>query len=203
MAANKAKATTTAIKPVAAGARSGTARAMQRQVGDDAVKARTGMDWAAWFEWLDTQGAARLKHPAIVALLAARKNIGPWWNQMVTVAYEQARGLRVLHQKTKGFEISATKVLNMSTQAAFAAFAEARKRASWLPGVRYAVHKSTPNKSLRITWSDGGKSVSVYIYAKPDNRAQVAVTHGKLPTAAAAAKMQAFWRAALTRLAGR
>jgi uncharacterized protein YndB with AHSA1/START domain len=186
--------------------RSATARSapgMQRQVGNEAVKARTGLDWDGWFRWLDSQNARALDHKAIVALLSIKKNLGPWWRQMVTVAYEQARGRRAPQQKTQGFEISATKVLDVPLQDAFEAFANARKRAAWLAGVPLTVHKATPNKSLRITWSDGQKSVSVNFYSRPGDRAQVAVQHGKLSSAAAAAAMQAFWRAALTRLAGR
>jgi uncharacterized protein YndB with AHSA1/START domain len=179
------------------------ASGMQRQVGNEAVKARTGLDWDDWFRWLDSQNAKALDHKAIVALLSIKKNLEPWWRQMVTVAYEQARGLRAPQQKAGGFEISATKVLDVPLQAAFAAFADARKRAAWLAGVPLTVHKSVPNKSLRITWSDGQKSVSVNFYSRPGDRAQVAVQHGKLPSAAAAATMQAFWRSALTRLAGR
>lgn len=185
--------------------RSATARpssGMQRQVGNAAVKARTGLDWDGWFNWLDGQNARALDHKAIVALLSIKKSLEPWWRQMVTVAYEQARGLRAPQQKTGGFEISASKVLDVPLQAAFEAFANARKRAAWLAGVPLTVHKSVPNKSLRITWSDGQKSVSVNFYSKPGNRAQVAVQHGKLPSAEAADAMQAFWRAALARLAG-
>jgi uncharacterized protein YndB with AHSA1/START domain len=185
--------------------RSTTARpssGMQRRVGTDAVKARTGLDWDGWFNWLDGQNATALDHKAIVALLSIKKNLEPWWRQMVTVAYEQARGLRAPQQKPGGFEISASKVLDVPLQAAFEAFANARKRAAWLAGVPLTVHKSVPNKSLRITWSDGQKSVSVNFHSKPGNRAQVAVQHGKLPSVEAADAMRAFWRAALARLAG-
>jgi len=175
---------------------------MQRQVGNTAVKARTGLDWDGWFNWLDGQNARVLDHKAIVALLSIRKNLEPWWRQMVTVAYEQARGLRAPQQKTGGFEISASKVLDVPLQVAFEAFANARKRAAWLAGVPLTVHKSVPNKSLRITWSDGQKSVSVNFHSRPGDRAQVAVQHSKLPSAEAADAMQAFWRAALARLAG-
>ena len=73
---------------------------MQRQVGNTAVKARTGLDWDGWFNWLDGQNARALDHKAIVALLSIKKNLEPWWRQMVTVAYEQARGLRAPQQKT-------------------------------------------------------------------------------------------------------
>lgn len=175
---------------------------MQRRVGNEAVKVRTGLDWDGWFNWLDAQNARALDHKAIVALLSIKKNLEPWWRQMVTVAYEQARGLRAPQQKTGGFEISASRVLDLPLQAAFEAFANARKRAAWLAGVPLTVHKSVPNKSLRITWSDGQKSVSVSFRSKPGNRAQVAVQHSKLPSAEAADAMQAFWRAALARLAG-
>ena len=47
--------------------------------------------WAEWFALLDAAGAADLDHRGIVAVLAQRHGVGPWWQQMVTSAYEKAR----------------------------------------------------------------------------------------------------------------
>ena len=64
------------------------------EVSDAAVRAATRRTWAEWFTELDAAGAATMRHPAIVAVLAAREELSPWWQQTVAVRYEQARGLR-------------------------------------------------------------------------------------------------------------
>lgn len=116
-----------------------------------------------------------------------------WWAQMLTVGYEQARGLRRLHQKPEGFEISASRVIEAPVESVFSAWMDETTRARWLPEPGLTVHKSTPYKSLRATWTDGSKSISVNFYPRGDARTQVALQHGKLADAAAASRMKSFW----------
>jgi len=40
---------------------------------------------------LDKAGAKKMDHKQIVAYLSEQHQVGPWWQQMVTVGYEQAR----------------------------------------------------------------------------------------------------------------
>ncbi len=78
-------------------------------IGDEAVIAATGQRWEAWFDQLDQAGARELDHKGIVALLGNFEGVSPWWQQMVTVTYEQARGLRQKHEMADGYEISRSK----------------------------------------------------------------------------------------------
>lgn len=57
-------------------------------VSDEAVKARTGKDWAEWFRILDQAGAQQMHHKQIVACLAGQHQVEPWWQQMVAVTYD-------------------------------------------------------------------------------------------------------------------
>jgi hypothetical protein len=68
------------------------------EISDETVVAQTKKDWAAWFFTLDTSGAARLDHAAIVRLLAERHGVESGWAQTISVEYERARGLRAPHQ---------------------------------------------------------------------------------------------------------
>lgn len=169
------------------------------EVSDAAVQAATRRTWAEWFAELDAAGAGSMRHPAIVAVLAARDELSPWWQQTVAVRYEQARGLREKHEKPDGYSVSATKTIAAPIDRAFAAWSDQTLRASWL-GEPVTIRKATPEKSLRITWTDGTSNVEVNFYPKPAGRCQVAVQHGRLPNAAAAARMKAFWRDAVARL---
>jgi uncharacterized protein YndB with AHSA1/START domain len=163
------------------------------QISSAAVKVKTGKGWNEWLAILDRANAAKLGHTAIAQLLNRKFGVPGWWSQMVTVGYEQARGLRVKHQKPEGFEISVTRVIDADVKSIFKAWTDAKHRARWLPKTALTVHKATPNKSLRITWTDGSKSVSVNFYPKGTRKTQVALQHGKLRSAAAAAKMKKFW----------
>lgn len=73
------------------------------RMSDEAVQAKTGKNWEAWFKILDKAGAQKMNHKEIVAYLNQKHYVGPWWQQMVTVAYEQARGLREKHETATGY----------------------------------------------------------------------------------------------------
>jgi uncharacterized protein YndB with AHSA1/START domain len=163
------------------------------EISSAAVKVKTGRGWNEWLAILDREKAGTLGHKATAKLLNTKYGVPGWWSQMVTVGYEQARGLRVKHQKPEGFEIGASRVIDADVRKIFKAWLDARSRARWLPEAAIRVHKSTPHKSMRVTWIDGAKSISVYFVRKGANRTQVAVQHGKLASAATARKMKAFW----------
>ena len=173
------------------------------RMSDEAVQAKTGKTWKEWFAILDKAGARKLGHQEIVKYLSAEQGVGPWWQQMVTVTYEQARGLRDKHQKPGGYEISVSRTLNAPVTKLFKAFADEKLRDAWLAEDGLAIRKATPNKSLRFTWIDGKTSVQVSFVAKNPDKSQVVVQHSKLPNATASGKMKSYWGKALDRLRAR
>jgi uncharacterized protein YndB with AHSA1/START domain len=170
------------------------------RISDEAVKAKTGKNWKEWFAILDKAGASKLSHQDIVKYLHTKQGVGPWWQQMVTVAYERARGLRELYEKPKGFEISVSRTIKTPLAKLYKAFATEKIRETWLGEDGLTIRKSTPNKTLRVTWSDGKSSLEISFVAKDDSKSQVVVQHGKLADAKISAKMKRFWGAALDRL---
>ena len=171
-------------------------------IGDAAVQAKTGKTWAEWFAILDKAQATKMSHKEIVAYLSEQHQVGDWWQQMVTVTYEQARGLRAKHEKPEGFEISVSKTIGVPIATAFKAWKDARVRARWLPDGGLTIRTATPNKTLRGAWLDGPGSVNVSLYDKGESKCQVVVQHGKLMNAKAAARQKAYWSDALARLKG-
>lgn len=163
------------------------------RIGDEKLKDATGKTWAEWFSILDKEAAAKHTHKEIVAILNERHGIGPWWGQMVTVGYEQARGLRVPHQKPDGFEISVSKTIKIPVETAFLLFQDPKMRQRWLKDSNFVVRKATMNKSLRITWIDGTTSLSVNFYPKSANKAQITVQHQKIENAKTAEKFKQYW----------
>jgi uncharacterized protein YndB with AHSA1/START domain len=169
------------------------------RMGDAAVQAKTGKSWAEWFAALDALGASGLDHKGIVTLLDRHFDIGGWWQQMVTVTYEQERGLRTKHQKPDGYEVSGSKTIAASAAAAFAAWHDPALRARWLEEP-ITIRKATPGRSLRITWSDGIQDLDVMLYPRGEGRCQVTTQHGRLPDAETAARMKRYWAERLEQL---
>jgi uncharacterized protein YndB with AHSA1/START domain len=171
---------------------------MKQKVGDEAVKKATGKDWAGWLKILDKAGGRKMNHKQLVAFLDANHKVSGWWIQMVTVGYEQARGLRVLHEKPGGFEIGVSKTVNVPIQTLFEAFADEKQRAAWC-GDWLSVRKATRPKSARFNFKDG-TLVSVNFFAKAKGKSYVGVGHLNLKSATAAERMKKFWTGKLAEL---
>lgn len=168
-------------------------------VSTAAVREATGKTWAQWRAVLDKAGAVKRSHRENAEWLQARHQLPAWWAQMVTVAYEQARGLRAKHQKPDGFEVSVSQTMIAPVAAAFEAWKDPALREKWLPHTPLSVRKATPHKSIRITWGDG-TNLSVNFWPKGPLKCQVVPQHGKLPDAAAAERMKAYWTERLAAL---
>ncbi len=174
-------------------------RAYVPNMSDEAVKARTGKNWAAWFGALDKAGAAKLKHSQIAELLHEKHDMPGWWCQMVTVEYELARGLRVRHQTATGFSVSASKTIATSLPALYAATASAAKRKHWFPKGDLDVSSQTKDKYFRGAWN-GDARLEIGFYAKEGGKAQIAIQVNKLAKRADVDRERAAWKAALGKL---
>jgi uncharacterized protein YndB with AHSA1/START domain len=170
------------------------------RMSDEAVRAKTGKNWKEWFAILDQAGARKMNHQEIVKYLNTKQGVGPWWQQMVTVSYEQVRGLREKHQKPQGYQISVSRTIKVPLAKLFKSFANEKARQAWLPEDGLTTRKATPNKSMRITWNDGKSSLEISFNSKDGDKSLVVVQHSKLPDAKASTKMKAYWAKALDRL---
>ena len=170
-------------------------------MSDEAVESKTGKNWSRWFKHLDAAGAKKMTHQQIAAHLSDKHDVRPWWTQMIAVTYEQARGLREVHEKPGGFEISVSRTIAAPVSKAFKAWTDEKMRKQWLPA-DFTVRKSTTNKALRITWSDGTDLVAAF-YPKDKMKCQVVAQHAKLKDAKAGTKMKKFWADSLDRLKNR
>ncbi|MBX3361569.1 MAG: hypothetical protein KF912_05235 [Phycisphaeraceae bacterium] len=175
-------------------------------VSDEAVLRKTGHGWEHWMAVLDAFDVKRHGHKAAAEHLHAEHGVDEWWSQMVTVGYEQKRGLRQLRQKADGFSASASRTIGAGISRVLDAFEDKAQAARWLPeGV--VVHKVTrppmkdgrPTKpgSARMTWSDRTKTLSAWISEKSAKdgavKTVVQVQHDKLPDAQTCDQMRAMW----------
>jgi hypothetical protein len=202
MAARSSATKRRSTRPSATARPATPVREFSQRVSDDAVRAKTGRGWTEWFRLLDAAGAKRMTHREIVALAGERYGAGPWWRQMVTVSYEQSRGLRDVHQVASGYTAGVSRTMAAPCGALAAAFENARVRASWLRSTRFTVRSGMKGRVMRFD-GPAGTRVEASFTARGADRSTVTVEHTRLAGAAAVAKSKALWRAALDRLQAR
>lgn len=188
-----------AARTTAAKAQSNPAGNKVAGMSSEAVRAKTGKGWDEWFAILDRARAATWTHKEIARWLHDEQGVPPWWCQMVTVGFEQARGLRAMHETATGFTASASKTVAVPIAALWSAWDVEKKRARWLGKQHFTVRKATPEKSIRITWGDGS-NVEVMFYAKGEGKSLVTVQHMKLEDADEVVARKQLWSRALERL---
>jgi hypothetical protein len=170
-------------------------------IGSDKVAKRTGRGWREWFALLDAAKASEWKHAAIARWLATQKRLAGWWSQMVTVAYEQARGKRVRHQTASGFNVTCTKTIDASAATLWDALVEPRRRARWLQGTKLAIRTRAKPRRLRAALAGGPAIVEFRLAPKGARRCAITADVMKLPDAKAVAAHKRLWTAAFARLA--
>jgi hypothetical protein len=181
--------------------RAGVAQGMKLAgVGSDAVIKATGKAWEEWLRLLDSAGAKNLAHKDIALLLARQFRVPDWWSQMVTVGYEQARGLRAVNQRADGYAANTSRTIGTPLGKLYDAWSDPVMRARWLLDAPVEVCRCIDGKSMRMTWTAGGSRVDVGFYSKGERKSMVAVQHVKLGKASDVARQKAFWSEALERL---
>ena len=167
----------------------------KRPHSDEVVRRNTGRELDEWFALLDQWGAADRPHPEIARWLATEHAVPGWWAQGVTVAYEQARGLRAPGQRRDGdFSVSASKTVAVPVERLFEAFVDEDLRRRWLPDASFELRTAQPGRSLRANWEGGATRVNVNFVALGETKSQAALAHERLPDAETAEAMKAYWR---------
>jgi Domain of unknown function (DUF4287) len=186
---------------IAAGERPDTATPeFTPPMSDEKVTEATGRRWDEWFALLDAWNAASSSHTEIARWLVAEHDVASWWSQSITVAYEQARGLRAPGQRPDGWAISATKTIAVPVERLFEAFEDEALREAWLPGAQLRLRTATAPRSARYDWEDGSTRVNVGFTSLAQDKSRVALAHERLPDADTADEMKAWWRERLAAL---
>jgi uncharacterized protein YndB with AHSA1/START domain len=169
-------------------------------VGSEAVARATGRAWDEWLKVLDRAGAKTMPHKEIALMLSRKFAVPDWWSQMVTVGYEQARGLRAVNQRASGFAANASKTVGTAVDRLYDAWNDPAVRSRWLLDAPVEVRRSTDGKSMRMSWTVGDSSIDVGFFAKGAGKSVVQVEHAKLKSTADVLRQKEFWKDALDRL---
>jgi hypothetical protein len=163
-------------------------------MSDEAIGRRTGHGWEHWFDLLDEWGATERSHTDAARWLREEQDTGGWTAQAIVVSYERARGLRAVGEHADGFTVTASKTVAVPVDRLYEAFVDEALRREWLPDAELRERTATRPKSARFDWDGGDTRVVVGFEAKGDAKSTASLAHEKLPDAAEAERMKAFWR---------
>lgn len=164
-------------------------------VSSAAVEKATGKNWQQWLVLLDKLGCRDQAHKSIAELLRTQHQLDGWWAQMITVGYEQSRGLRQVLERADGFAANISRTVNTKLGVLYEAFAQETARLE-KEGIK--VRRSADGKTLRAKLDDGSK-LEVAL-AGSGGKSQVRVEHSGLKSAKDAKESKAFWQLTLDEL---
>ncbi|MGD0575430.1 MAG: hypothetical protein ABSB61_08695 [Anaerolineales bacterium] len=120
---------------------------------------------------------------------------------MITVTYEQGRGLRQGHETDHGYPISWSRTLALPAFRLFEAGITPRARQLWMPGAKLVLGKTVRRKTIHAKWiSRGTSDLEVRLMTRSRGRAQITVEHSRLTTLSSAARMKEYWAGSLASL---
>ena len=167
---------------------------------DEAMQRGSGKPIGEWLRILDAWGATERRHPETARWLVSEHGIGGWWAQSVTVGYERARGLRALHQRPDGYEVSASRTIHAPAERISDAFTDDSVRNRWLPNAPISLRTANRGRSARFDWADPLSLVGFNLFSKGEGRTQIGLAHQKLPDAGTAERIKLLWRERLSAL---
>ncbi len=186
-------------------------------LSDAKTREKTGRDLAYWFDVLDRFGAIEKGHTAATAMLYEQYKVPGWYCQGIVVAYERARGKRVLNQKCDGsFEVSVSKVIAAKTPALVKALTDAKQRKRWSASVDAGLVKALeaglegakskgivtrPDGLVRYRYNWDGMTVQWYMSPKGPGKTLLVATTMKLPGAESVEPFRAIWKTAFAAIA--
>lgn len=153
--------------------------ASEENVGDEAVLEATGRGRDEWFARLDAAGATGWKHRDIATWLVTEQRVDPWWSQNVTVAYEQARGIRRPGQRQDGtYEASITRTVALEKTAALRALAAVVSGELGVEPLALNLEAKHPTARFPL---DGGEFVLASSSDRPGGTASIGLVWGRMP----------------------
>jgi hypothetical protein len=169
-------------------------------LSDESIRRGTGRGWNDWLRDLDAWGAVGRTHTEIARYVAATYPVTGWWAQSITVGYERARGLRGVHQTSRGFEVSVSRTLPLGPADAWPWLIGGDRRHRWIEDMSLEVAANREFRWLRFARSADGSMVRLTLDPKGDERSVLTVTQSGLAGAADVAARRATWRERLGRL---
>lgn len=148
------------------------------EISDARLGSGTGRSAADWFALLDRADAARLSHERIARLLIDDHEVAPWWAQVITVRYEQGRGLPSPGLQPDGsYAVAVGRSLRGEPLELLELLVD--RLAGYVEGVQATVVRSATRPSAEWTLSNGDV-LTVAVSPSTGGKCSVAVTQARL-----------------------
>ncbi len=194
-------------------------------VSSDAVYKATGLGWDRWIEFIDGRGGEGMDHRQIVELVSREGGVSSgWWQQMVTVGYEHAKGRRIVGQTgDAGFQLGVQKAVPLGREALWDLLTSPEGLEIWLgPGTEGVVEAGQsyrasdgltgeirairPGERIRLTWQPADRPAHTTLQLtlscprNTDQRTTLRFHHEKLAGPDERNRMREHWRDVLAAL---
>lgn len=166
---------------------------------------------------MDRFGGVDKGHTALTEHLYEKYKVPGWYCQGIVVAYERARGKRVMNQKCDGsFEVSVSKVIAAKTPALVKALSDAKQRKRWSAKADATLVKALdkgltdpkskgfvmkPNGEARYRYKWDGMTVQFNLYPKGPGKTSIVASQQKLSGPEAVEPYRALWKTAFAAIA--
>jgi hypothetical protein len=175
---------------------------------------KTGHGLAHWFDVLDRFGAIEKGHTKAADHLYSDHGVPGWYCQGITVAYERARGKRVMNQRCDGvFEVTVSKVMAAKPSQLIKALKDTR---GWSDGIdrdllkalaaavndkqsKGFITRADGQVRFRYKWND--TTVQFNMYPKGPAKTSLVVQHMNFADAASVETNRAKWKVAFAAIA--
>ncbi len=182
----------------------------------------TKKDWNQWVQLLDDVGAIQWPRKELVAYLAKKHKLSPWWQQIVTSCYEIHKGKKIPGRNSKGeYQMTTDKTVAVSATKLWKFILSPEGLETWLEplspvqlkigaefevngGVFGEVRTMLAPRRIRLKWTDPemekATTVQVNLVPRPKNKCILIFQHEKLPNARVKESMRAYWKERLDRV---
>jgi hypothetical protein len=175
-------------------------KAKSASISNDAVAKSTGKEWDEWFAIIDEAGGISKSHKEIVAFFKEHFFLSPWYQQMITVSYEQARGKRKVHEMPDGFQISKTRTFPWGISELRECWLNERMRRKWLRDSALEVTGTLEKRSIRFIRPGDACRYEVSFYPLDVNKTRLTVQQNRIANARLAEDMKEYWNHQLRNL---
>lgn len=192
------------------------------KVSSEAVKKATNKDWDKWLTLLDKAGAKKWSHKEIVAHLDKKYALQPWWQQMVSVGYEHARGKRLVGETLNtGFQIGVQKTVDLPQKKAWkvltskegiAAIFGVREKFILKKGATFEseggitgeIRVITSGEKIRLIWKlpkwEKSSILQIWLIENDSGKTSVRFHQENLPTLADRESMRMHWQEVMAKI---
>ncbi len=171
---------------------------MPRTLNTAAIEKATGKSWEKWLNFFDKIGAEKLPHKEIAQKIHTEGHAGPWWAQMVTVAYEQHIARRRPGQSCTGkYQISVSKTVPGTLDDALRNWLKLMAGRKEFAGVAIERAPTTSGSGKFRYWHCGlsdGTRLNVGIYEKERGKSVIALGHEKVESEKQSDRWRDYWK---------